>query len=292
MEQKSTLKEKAQHGNSLFPMQRYTTILSPLCPEFSIHWHPEMEFTKILKGQAVYTIDFQEYLAREGDFICIQPGMLHTARTGFQGNMSSDSFVFHLNLLGGSLADICTLRYISPLIDGSLRIPRIISRTDPLYPGIQDSFLALSEIYSRKEPGYELEIKSILFHLFMLLCTHPETFRESDGKEDSRRQRVKTVFDFIHNHYTEDIRIETLAGLCCVSPSRFMHLFKEASGTTFNQYLNQYRIRQSALFLRQGMEITCAAYSCGFNNLPYFYKRFQEYFHMTPRQFQKSYSSS
>ena len=104
------LKEKAKHGDALFPLERYTTLLSPLIPEFSIHWHPEMEFTWIQKGQAAYSIDFQEYPAAQGDFICIQPGILHSAKIPFRGAMVSDSFVFDLNFLVSSSTDICTLR--------------------------------------------------------------------------------------------------------------------------------------------------------------------------------------
>ena len=144
---------------------------------------------------------------------------------------------------------------------------------------------ALSRIHIKKQMVYELEVKALLLYLLNLLITHPKTRQK--GTNNSRSQRLKAVFDFIHEHYTEEIRTDTLAKLCCISPSRFMHFFKEANGTTFNQYLNQYRIRQSALFLRQGKEISQAAYACGFNNLPYFYKRFQEYYHMTPRKFQQ-----
>lgn len=279
------LKEKAKHGDALFPLERYTTLLSPLIPEFSIHWHPEMEFTWIQKGQAAYSIDFQEYPAAQGDFICIQPGILHTAKIPFRGAMVSDSFVFDLNFLGSSSTDICTLRYLSPLMDGSLKLPPVITRDDEHYPKIMKAFTALSRIHSQKQLGYELEVKALLLYLLNLLITHPKTRQK--GTNDSRSQRLKAVFDFIHEHYTEEIRTDTLAKLCCISPSRFMHFFKEANGTTFNQYLNQYRIRQSALFLRQGKEISQAAYACGFNNLPYFYKRFQEYYHMTPRKFQQ-----
>jgi AraC-like DNA-binding protein len=281
----SNLKEKAVHGSTLFPLERYTTVLSPLSPEFSVHWHPEMEFTKIKSGQAIYTIDLQEYHAVQGDIICIPPGLLHTGKIPFQGSMVSDSFVFHLNLLGSSSADICTLLYFSPLMNGSLLLPHVITPKDSCYLNMEQTFSSLSDVHTKKQPGYELEIKSLLFHLVQLVISHPNT-RQKEG-ESIGSQRLKLVFDFIHEHYAEDIRIEDLARLCCISPSRFMHFFREACGTTFNQYLNQYRIRQSALLLRQGNEISQAAYACGFNNLPYFYKRFQEYYHMTPKAFQK-----
>ena len=285
LQKESDLKEKAKHGSALFPLERYTTTFSPLVPEFSVHWHPEMEVTKIQTGQAIYTIDLQEYHVVQGDFICIPPGLLHTGKIPFQGGMVSDSFVFHLNLLGSSSADICSLLYFSPLMNGSLLLPPVITPNDDCYSSMEQTFSSLSNVYDKKQPGYELEIKSLLFHLLQLVIAHPKTHHKEG--ENLRIQRLKIVFDFIHEHYAEEIRIDTLADLCCVSPSRFMHFFREACGTTFNQYLNQYRIRQSALLLRQRNEISQAAYACGFNNLPYFYKRFQEYYHMTPREFQR-----
>lgn len=288
MKPESDLKEKTSHGDVLFPLEQYSTILSPVNPEVSMHWHPEMEFTRITQGQARYSIDFQECLAKEGDFICVQPGLLHTAKFLSPDVFASDSFVFHLNLLGSSSGDICTLRYFVPLMEGTLQLPHRISAKDPLSSDIKDTFQSLSLAYRKRQQGYELEIKALLFHLLRLLATHPETtyMNEEDKGKRFRRQRLKEVFDFIHEHFAEEIRVESLAKLCHISPSRFMHLFKETNGSTFSQYLNQYRIRRSALLLRQGMGIVEAAYSCGFNHLPYFYKRFQEYYRMTPRQFQ------
>lgn len=133
-------------------------------------------------------------------------------------------------------------------------------------------------------PGYELEIKALLFHLLFIIITSPDTYHSKSG--DFHSERMKRVFNYLHSHYTEDISIETVSEICHITPSHFMHYFKEKSGTTFNQYLNQYRLNQSALLLTQGAPVAEAAFACGFNNLPYFYKRFREYYHMTPREFQ------
>lgn len=280
----SQLKEKAQHGDVFFPFKYYSTTLLPIYPEFSIHWHPEMEFTMINDGCADYSIHFQDYHVSKGDFICIQPNLLHSARIAPKGFMHSSSFVFHLNLLGSSSADVCTLRYLTPIIEGTLIFPHVVSPDAPLYPELRKHFEALTECCQQKLPGYELEIKAQLFHLLRLMVTSPGAHHaESDNLHS---ERLKTVFHYVHTHYAENITVEDAAKLCCITTSHFMHYFKEKSGTTFNQYLNQYRLNQSALLLTQGIPAAEAAFSCGFNNLPYFYKRFREYYHMTPREFQ------
>ncbi len=280
----SQLREKAQHGDILFPFKHYFTTLQPLYPEVPIHWHPEMELTMIADGTAGYSIDLCDYQVSKGDLICIQPNLLHSARIAPKGSLSSDSFVFHLNLLGNSSADLCVLRYFTPITEGTLKLPHVIRQNDAIYPELKKYFELLTRCSSQKAPGYELETKAMLLHLLRIIITGTGTHRTAADNVHSRR--LKTVFNYVHAHYAEEITVEDAARLCGITPSHFMHYFKEKSGTTFSQYLNQYRLNQSALLLTQGVPAAEAAFSCGFNNLPYFYKRFREYFHMTPRQFQ------
>lgn len=285
----SQLKEKAQHGDILFPIKFYSTSLLPIYPEVPIHWHPEMEFTMIVEGSADYSIDFCDYHVSKGDFICIQPNLLHAAKIMSKGSLLSDSFVFHLNLLGSSSADLCTLQYLTPILEGSLKLPHVISPHHPSYPELRRFFTLLTGCCSKKLPGYELEVKALLFHLLSILNNCAETHHTKSDSTHS--ERLKGVFRYLHDHYTEDITVEDAARICHITPSHFMHYFKEKSGTTFNRYLNQYRLNQSALLLTQGTPVSEAAFSCGFNNLPYFYKRFREYYHMTPREFQDRHAS-
>lgn len=281
----SQLRERAQHGDVLFPIKYYSTTLIPLYPEVPMHWHPEMELTMIAEGSADYSIDFHDCHVSAGDFICIQPNILHAAKIIPKDSMRSDSFVFHLNLLTSFSADLCALQYFLPIMEGRLQLPPVISADDPLYPGLCACFSSLTECCNHKMPGYELELKSLLFHLMHVLIGSEHTSRTSRDRTEG--DRLKDVFTYIHEHYSEDITVEAAAAICHITPSHFMHFFKEKSGTTFNRYLNQYRLSRSALLLTQGMPAAEAAFACGFNHLPYFYKRFREYYHMTPREFQE-----
>lgn len=281
----SQLKEKAMHGDVFFPIKYYSTSLVPIYPEVPMHWHPEMELTMIAEGCADYSIDFHDYHVSAGDFICIQPNLLHAARVSPKSAMRSDSFVFHLNLLTSFSTDLCALRYFMPLVEGRLRLPQVILKDDALYPKLTSCFTSLTDCCGKKAPGYELELKSLLFHLMNVLIHSDHT--NQPPSDHAQSDRLKSVFSYVREHYAEEISIDEVAGLCHITPSHFMHFFKEKSGTSFNRYLNQYRLNQSALLLTRGVPAAEAAFSCGFNHLPYFYKRFREYYHMTPREFQE-----
>lgn len=284
------LLEKAKHGDRLFPLVQYVGSFHPVNPSLPLHWHPEIEFTKVLSGKAIYSIDLNEVEVEEGDMIFIQPNLLHSAKIKRKETMTSESFVFHLNLLGISSADVCSIRYFLPIMEGTVRIPNIIKKSHPSYEKLEQLFINLSNCYTSREAGYELEIKAILFQLIHLLFQQqltPETVSTITHSE-----RMKTIFQFIHTHYSEEISIENAAEYCNISTSHFMHYFKEKVGLTFNQYLNNYRLQQAGLLLHQNSDIADVAYSCGFNNLSYFYKRFKRYYSITPREYLLSFSKT
>lgn len=106
-------KENAKHGEAFFPVQKYITRLAGGYPSVSIHWHEEAELTLITGGSCIYQIDFVEYEVKEGDLLFVPPLLLHAIARRAEDHTEtySETYVFHLNFLGGNATDICAARY-------------------------------------------------------------------------------------------------------------------------------------------------------------------------------------
>ena len=63
------LLEKVQHGEVYFPVQLYRPFLNDYNRILLDHWHRHFEISYIMSGNAVYTINFQDYQVYEGDII-------------------------------------------------------------------------------------------------------------------------------------------------------------------------------------------------------------------------------
>lgn len=100
-------KEDTKHGEAFFPVQKYITNLKPDYPVVTTHWHEEAEFTLITEGQALYHIDLAEYPVEAGDLLFIPPLVLHSISLQEYPKISSETYVFHMNFLGGNSTDIC-----------------------------------------------------------------------------------------------------------------------------------------------------------------------------------------
>ena len=133
-------KENAKHGEAFFPIQKYITRLAPDYPVITTHWHEGAELTLITEGNCSYQIDLIEYEAKEGDILFIPPLLLHSISLGNSKEYFSETYVFHMNFLGGNSTDICSTRYLTPMMNQELSVPCLIRPEHPVYPSLRKIF--------------------------------------------------------------------------------------------------------------------------------------------------------
>jgi len=106
------------------------------------------------------------------------------------------------------------------------------------------------------------------------------------AERDTESRRVLKVKQFVNDHYSEDLRLEQLAGLVGMAPSAFSRFFRQRTGRTVMDYIIDIRLGNAARMLvdtTQGISEIC--YACGFNNLSNFNRVFKAKRGYTPRDF-------
>ena len=164
-------KESAKHGETLFPMQKYITKLDLVHPVVTTHWHEEAELTLITEGEGLYQIDLVDYEVKKGDILFVPPLLLHSVSLAQPQNeeMISETYVFHLNFLGGNSTDICSTRYFVPIMNHELILPCLITPKHPAYVSIRKIFCQIASLYHEEVPGYELALKGLFLQVIFLL---------------------------------------------------------------------------------------------------------------------------
>lgn len=101
--------------------------------------------------------------------------------------------------------------------------------------------------------------------------------------------RFAFAVQYIKDHLHEEITIDKLSGLCCMSKPNFFRCFKKEFGISPVDYIIQERIRVSKELLRDlNFTISQASYAVGINNLSYFFKLFKRVEGITPNEFRKN----
>jgi AraC-like DNA-binding protein len=132
----------------------------------------------------------------------------------------------------------------------------------------------------------------ILLDVFQILAKSPEfqqiTAQPIASEQDFRgQQRLKNIQQFVAEHYRDPLDMPAIIALAQLSNAAFCRYFKKATGQTFTEYLNQYRIQQARQLLLKNSTVTEACFGSGFENLSHFNKTFKKIAGENPLQFKK-----
>lgn len=163
-------KEETKHGEPYFPVQKYITRLSEEYPAVTTHWHEEAELTLIVKGKCHYQVDLVDYEVKEGDLLFVPPLFLHAISKGRCEEFISETYVFHLNFLGGNSTDICSTRYLVPIMNQEFAMPCLITGKHSVYASLRKVFDQITSLYDENVDGYELALKALLLQAIFYCC--------------------------------------------------------------------------------------------------------------------------
>ena len=275
--------EKKEHTQVDFP---YNTYLCTIPLDFKIvptHWHDEMELIYVKKGSGIITVDFEEYRLEAPALIIILPGQLHSIKQLEKDRMEYENIIFDPHMLISQKSDMTNEYFFKPLLAGKIAIPSVINPDNSNYAEIITPIDACDSINATKPAGYQLYIKSMLFQFFYILDSKCRDFEAKAGNR-SNLEKMKTVLKYVENNYADKITIAEIAKLVNFSESHFMRYFKETIGTSFIDYLKDYRLTMAARLLKSSdSQILNIAIDVGFDNLSYFNRSFKAKYGVTPR---------
>lgn len=106
---------------------------------------------------------------------------------------------------------------------------------------------------------------------FSLFGSAPASPRNGN---DPIRQRIEASILWLREHLTEDLDLQHLARHVGCAPHYLSRLFKQQTGFTLSRKLREIRIDRAAQLLREGLNVTEAAFEVGYNSLSHFTKAF------------------
>ena len=279
--------ESKIHGELVFPYNTYLCSIPLDFAKVPSHWHDEMEIIYIKKGHGMVTVDFRSYQVEANNIVLILPGQLHSIEQYEDCSMEYENIIFHPGMLLPKKPDVASMEFIHPLLHGKVTVPTVFTPVYPYYKDVVAPIDACDEICKTKPQGYELFIKSQLFQLFFVL----ENKCRNYGKKPNNRktlEKMKVILKYIENNYAQKISVADAAEIAGFSESHFMRYFKETMGTSFVEYLKDYRLTMAArLLLASDTSILSISEDVGFENLSYFNRAFKKKYQVTPSQYRK-----
>ncbi|KIL38637.1 hypothetical protein SD70_25030 [Gordoniibacillus kamchatkensis] len=97
---------------------------------------------------------------------------------------------------------------------------------------------------------------------------------------------VAAAIRYIESHYGEELSVSRIADSLFISPSYLMHIFKENTGQTVNDYITAYRMEKAKQLLStQNYKIYEVCERVGISDPRYFSQLFKRHTKLTPKEY-------
>jgi AraC-like DNA-binding protein len=164
----------------------------------------------------------------------------------------------------------------------------LFSRLLEINPGLElphhDPLVYQAKPWMNKKPAYhsagqKLESEAIIQQLFSGFIAGETKIDLASGM----KYNIQEILVFIQENLQNDIKIEHLAQIACLSKDHFARIFKSILGVSPCEFIIRKRIEKSQfLLLTTDLPMNRIIDETNFKNAPYFTRMFKKYTSLTP----------
>jgi len=256
---------------------------------FTNHWHKHIELLFFISGKALIECNSAADNVQVGELVVFNSNDLHAGIS-----QSEDLFYYVMIidpiLLQSQSIDATETKFITPITQNRILFNNFIKRDVE----IGDCLLSIVHELEEQEFGYELAVKSLLFRILTLLLRKyvARILTPNDYKIRIKNlERFTPILQYIEASYFEELSVHVLADKAGLSRFHFSRLFKDLTGRTLTDYINEIRVGRAEYLLRNTpLTISEIAINTGFHDIYYFSRIFKIYKHMPPSELRKAIS--
>lgn len=125
--------------------------------------------------------------------------------------------------------------------------------------------------------------------LLTIISWHEQHSRQAAAAADDAAIGIGRSIQYMNVHYSDALTVEQLADIAWIEPWKYPRLFKEATGKSPLQYLNDMRMDKAKQLLVTGEHrLSDIAQQIGFANEYYFSRRFKQTIGIAPGQYRRN----
>lgn len=248
------------------------------------HHHEALELTLIRAGSGVRVIGGEAASFATGDLVLVPPRVPHVWWSrGAPG--AASALVLHLSL-PPALRALPELRGLSGLFDAQARPAALHGR---LHAAVATELQALAACHGLERLGRALALLGRIVGASSGVTWLAAASR--GGVVDADDTRLGRLLGWIHRAHAQPLTVAEAARRLSVSPASFSRAFHRRVGRPFTVYVNDVRIAQACLLLREARRpIAEIARRCGFPTLGHFHRQLARRTGLGPRAYQRQFA--
>lgn len=241
------------------------------------HWHEKIEICQIKTERCSFYIDKKRIDAHYGDIVVMGEYIVHS--------FVSDKEDTLIRLCQFPVSILMSSKTVIKPIKAHITAKEIRE-----HEGLHEKIDFIFDMMEKEPPCKVVSENPFLSSLsaslyFLLMKYFPSP--DEDNSSNKERYEFYLVTEYINNHFTENITVNSIAKELCISRTKLSTLFSKYAETNLNAYINALRISNVNQLLEDGYDITNAAYESGFQSIRTFNEAYKKVMHITPREYLK-----
>lgn len=260
----------------------FTTSMAAGNTEFHIHNQDEIYF--LIDGNVQYFVENVCYTLAPGSLILFSPEESHKAL-----NMNNTPFtrlVIHINpdfvqQYSTPETNLLSCFHRKPGFDNLI----ILTEEE------QKQLLSLARTmlhHINQSGSYGSDILATACFLQLLILVNTAWKRTSQHSAIPAPHRIQAIMDYVDQHLSEDLTLDSIAAALSLDKYYLSHLFKSETESSIFQYVLVRRVAFAKQLLAKGHTVAEACHLSGFNDYSNFIRSFKRITSFTPGQFKKT----
>lgn len=254
------------------------------------HYHPEIELLYFKRSVGTWLIGDRIGHFKSGDIILIGTNLPHCFRHEYvkqQKEMRGECICikFEPDLFGDIFLSLPETKAIKNLLVKCGRGLQIVGRTRKQLAEKMNKIIMsspskklISLLGILEQIAESREIQTLSSNGFTQLAAGSDT------------DKIKTIFEYTFNNYSEKISIEDVADLLNMTRQSFCRYFKNKTRKTYIQFLMEVRIGHACrLLVEDEKNVKEISYDCGYNNISHFNHQFKSITQKKPLEYKRDY---
>jgi len=251
------------------------------------HYHEEVyEIFYLIDGERYYFLKDRTYHIKKGDLVLIDRNEIHKSSHVKSHRHKRVLVQFKPDFINEIINTDDSIDLFS-CFTGEQKILRLDLKEQEI---IEDLFSKMYHEQTNKQKGFELfnKIKLTEMLLYINRITMAKTFYKFDHP-NSLHEKTSEIVKYLNDNYAEDINLRKVSEYFYISPNYLCKIFKESTGFTLIEYLNQVRIKQAKSLLKNSsLSISQIYEACGFETMTHFERIFKSITGYSPLKYRKS----
>lgn len=255
------------------------------------HYHPEIELLFMKKSSGTWLIGDHIGHFQCGDVVMLGAHLPHCFRHAYDYIERNDAageticVKFMPGLFGNDFFNLPEATELKKLLFKCNSGLRLKGKTKMHVAGLVQKMLTAPP---GKKLIYLLSALEEIAQSKEYIALSSKGFTQSPADID--KDRIKLIFEYTFNHYSEKITIDQLASLLNMTQQSFCRYFKSKTKKTYIRFLMEVRIGYACRLLAEDEKnVAEISYQCGYNNISHFNHQFKMITKKKPLKYKHDY---